>query len=382
MKILISSDVYEYQTTGATNSIVTLRDELRKRGHDVRMLVLSPNNKSYFQDDAYYIASKPIPIYPGARISLKKHDKLIDEIIKWQPDIVHAQSEFSSKILVNRVIKQLHIPFVMTCHAQYEEYTKYFCPSRKLGRAVVKVMSRKIYNPARTLIAPSNKMRMIEEGYGVKCPIEVIPTGIDLQKYQKKLSAKEKAELLAGLHLRSTDKILVTVCRLAVEKNIDEILAYLPNLLKKDNLKFVIVGDGPYRKKLEKKVAKIGLEKYVIFTGMIPADEVYKYYQLGDVFVCASTSETQGLTYVEALAAGLPLVCKKDDCLVGIIDNGINGYTFENEKEFTNSVRTILDNESLKKKMGKKSFEKSMAFSKEEFGAKIEQLYKLILEFN
>ncbi len=382
MKILISSDVYEYQTTGATNSIVTLRDELRKRGHDVRMLVLSPNNKSYFQDDAYYIASKPIPIYPGARISLKKHDKLIDEIIKWQPDIVHAQSEFSSKILVNRVIKQLHIPFVMTCHAQYEEYTKYFCPSRKLGRAVVKVMSKKIYNPAKTLIAPSNKMRVIEEGYGVKCPIEVIPTGIDLQKYQKKLSAKEKAELLAGLHLRSTDKILVTVCRLAIEKNIDEILAYLPYLQKKEKLKFVIVGDGPYRKKLEKKVAKIGLEKYVIFTGMIPADEVYKYYQLGDVFVCASTSETQGLTYVEALAAGLPLVCKKDDCLVGIIDNGINGYTFENEKEFTNSVRTILDNESLKKKMGKKSSEKSMAFSKEEFGAKIEQLYKLILELN
>jgi len=375
MKILISSDVYEYQTTGATNSIVTLRDELRKRGHDVRMLVLSPNNKSYFHDNAYYIASKPIPIYPGARISLKKHDKLIDEIIKWQPDIVHAQSEFSSKILVNRVIKQLHIPFVMTCHAQYEEYTKYFCPSRKLGRAVVKMMSRKIYNPAKTLIAPSNKMRVIEEGYGVKCPIEVIPTGIDLQKYQKKLSAKEKAKLLAGLHLRSTDKILVTVCRLAVEKNIDEILAYLPNLLKKEKLKFVIVGDGPYRKKLEKKVAKMGLEKYVVFTGMIPADEVYKYYQLGDVFVCASTSETQGLTYVEALAAGLPLVCKKDDCLDGIIDNGINGYTFENEQEFTNSVRTILDNESLKKKMSKKSFEKSMAFSKEEFGAKIEQLY-------
>jgi 1,2-diacylglycerol 3-alpha-glucosyltransferase len=119
----------------------------------------------------------------------------------------------------------------------------------------------------------------------------------------------------------------------------------------------------------------MGLEKYVVFTGMIPADEVYKYYQLGDVFVCASTSETQGLTYVEALAAGLPLVCKKDDCLEGIIDNGINGYTFENEQEFTNSVRMILDNESLKKKMGKKSFEKSMAFSKEEFGAKIEQLY-------
>lgn len=380
MKILISSDVYEYQTTGATNSIVILRDELRKRGHDVRMLVLSPNNKSYFHDNAYYIASKPIPIYPGARISLKKHDKLIDEIIKWQPDIVHAQSEFSSKILVNRVIKQLHIPFVMTCHAQYEAYTKYFCPSRKLGRAVVKMMSRKIYNPAKTLIAPSNKMRVIEEGYGVKCPIEVIPTGIDLQRYQKKLSAKEKAKLLAELHLRSTDKILVTVCRLAVEKNIDEILAYLPNLLKKEKLKFVIVGDGPYRKKLEKKVAKMGLEKYVIFTGMIPADEVYKYYQLGDVFVCASTSETQGLTYVEALAAGLPLVCKKDDCLEGIIDNGINGYTFENEQEFTNSVRAILDNESLKKKMGKKSFEKSMAFSKEEFGAKIEQLYKRVLK--
>ena len=380
MKILLSSDVCEYQICGVSNSNIALKDELRKLGHDVRMLVLSPNDKSYFKDDNYYIASKPIPVYPGARFSLKTHDRLIQKIIDWKPDIVHAQSEFSSKILANRIVKALNIPLVITCHALYEDYTKYFCPSRTLGKKIVKIMSNKIYNPAKTLIVPSDKLRIVEEGYGIRCPIEVIPSGINLDVYKKQLSKKERVKILSELGLQNSNKYLVTVCRLAAEKNIDELLRYLPTLIKRDkDIKLIIVGDGPYKTKLVKEINRLDISNHVVFTGAVSGDEIYKYYQLGNIFVSASTSETQGLTYIEALASGMPMVCKKDKCLDGVIEKGTNGFVFENEKEFVDSVLLILNDSVLMDKMRKSSLEKSDSFSKEEFGLKVERLYKKIL---
>lgn len=383
MKILISTDEYEYQINGVTNSVVALRDELRNLGHDVRVLALSPNHKSYFKNSDYYISSIHVPIYPDARFSFKWHDKLLKDIIAWKPDIVHVQTEFSSRILANKIIKKLDVPFVMTCHGMYEDYIKYFCPSKKIGKRIIKRLSNKYYNSSKTLVVPSNKLKVKEDEYQIKCPIEIIPTGIELSKYQKKLSIKEKNELLKRLNLKNANKYIVTVCRLGVEKNIDEILEYLPDLIKIDNdIKYIIVGDGPYKKKLIKKVEKFNLDSNVIFTGMIQPDDVYKYYQLGNVFVCASTSETQGLTYVEALACGLPMVCKKDECLDGIIENGVNGFVFNNKQEFIDAILKILSNRKLEKEMGKISFEKSNKFSKEVFGLTMEKLYKKILDEN
>lgn len=381
MKILFSSDVCEYQISGAHNSNAALKDELRKLGHDVRMLVLSPNSKSYFKDNNYYIASKPIPVYPGARFSLKTHDKLIQKIIDWKPDIIHVQSEFTTKILANKIIKTLNIPFVATCHTLYEDYTEYFCPNKKLGKKIVKIMSNKIYNPSAMLIVPSEKVKAVMEKYGIKCPIEIIPSGIDMNIYKKRLPKKEKTKILSELGLQNSNKYLVTVCRLAAEKNIDELLRYLPALTKRDkDIKLIIVGDGPYKTKLVKEINKLGISDHVIFTGAISRDEIYKYYQLGNIFVSASTSETQGLTYIEALASGMPMVCKKDKCLDKIIEKGGNGFVFKNENDFIEGVESILNNKILMDNMHKNSLEKSNNFSKEEFGIKVERLYKKVLD--
>ena len=383
MKILISSDVYEHQISGVTNSVVNLRDELINLGHDVRMLVLSTSRKSYKEGFNYYIGSKPIPVYPSARFSFKKNDKLIKELIDWKPDIVHIQTEFSTRILANRIIKELDIPYVTTCHGLYEDYICYFCPSKKIGRGIVKRLSNKYYNNTDTLVVPSNKLKSRLNEYGIKCPIEIIPTGIDLSKYQKKISIKEKKELLNKLGLIDNNKYIVSVSRLAEEKNIDELLDYMPDLLNKDSdIKLILVGDGPYKKKLLKKIDRLNIKDNVILTGMIPIDEVYKYYQLGNIFVCASKSETQGLTYDEALACSMPMVCRKDECLVGLIDNGVNGFIYETKEEFIKSIMTILNDKKLANKMGKKSFEKSNNFSKEEFGIKMEKLYISIVENN
>ena len=140
----------------------------------------------------------------------------------------------------------------------------------------------------------------------------------------------------------------------------------------------LIVGDGPAREMLEERAKTLHIEDKVIFTGMVDPAEVQEYYQLGDVFVCASTSESQGLTYVEAAANGLPLLCRSDLCLKDVIRQGENGYEYTNEEEFISGVRSILENEEWRREAGKLSEEVADGFDKSSFGNAIEAVYRSV----
>ena len=112
---------------------------------------------------------------------------------------------------------------------------------------------------------------------------------------------------------------------------------------------------------------------------MVPPDEVHTYYQLGDIFVSASTSETQGLTYVEAAANGLPLLCRRDPCLDEVLIEGSNGYEYEAESEFCSLLDTILQNPAWCKAAGAHSKEIAATFDKGHFADKIEDVYEKVI---
>ena len=148
---------------------------------------------------------------------------------------------------------------------------------------------------------------------------------------------------------------------------------------KNENLKFLIVGDGPAREDLEKQAVTLGVESDVIFTGMVPPDQVQNYYQLGDVFVSASTSETQGLTYIEAAANGLPLLCRQDDCLADVLEEGENGYEYTSAEEFLNAIDTMMDDDAWRAAAARRSEEIAASFDKKAFGEAIETVYESVL---
>ena len=313
MKILLTSDMYENQINGVSGSVITLRDELRKKGHDVRVLTLSKDSESKMVKTDYLIGSFSVPFYPDTRQTLHFKDKLIDEIIKWHPDIVHIQTEFSIGKIAKKIARACKVPYINTSHTLYEDYTGYIIPSKRLGKIIARKFVRSAYEGTKAIIVPSDKIKALLIKYGIDAPIHIIPTGIDLDRFKKKISIIEKAKLKAKLNIPNRSKVLVSIGRIAKEKNLDEIIEYLPSLIEKNkNIILLIGGDGPYKKQIEAKVKKLNLSKYVRFTGMIPPKYTYKYYQLGDVFVCASTSETQGITYIEAEACSLPLVCRYD----------------------------------------------------------------------
>ena len=188
-------------------------------------------------------------------------------------------------------------------------------PSKRLGDFLAKFLSRKRLKRVDTLVAPTQKVENTLHHYGMRAPIRIVPSGISLEQHQQRLAPQERWERRRALGIGEDDQVLINLGRLGGEKNLGELLTFFAEARKKnEHLKFLIVGDGPAREDLEKQAKQLGVEQQVIFTGKVPPSEVQNYYQLGDVFVSASTSETQGLTYIEAAANGLPLLCRQDDC--------------------------------------------------------------------
>lgn len=142
-----------------------------------------------------------------------------------------------------------------------------------------------------------------------------------------------------------------------------------------------MVGDGPYRETLEMKAKEYGVEQTVIFTGMVSPKEVAGYYQIGNLFVSASTSETQGMTYDEALAGGVPLLCRKDDCLKDVIIEETNGWQYENEAMYIECIRKWRElNEHEKQSIRNTAVQTADQFSKESFAERVERVYLAVLE--
>ena len=168
MKILITTDVFTPAVNGVVTSVLNLRTQLIERGHDVRILTLSEDNFSRKEENVYYIKSFRIKIYPNARATTNFHNKYIEEIINWGPDIIHSQCEFSSFIFAKMIAKKLNIPIIHTYHTMYEYYTHYFTHNKDLGKKVVGSLSKKLLNNVATVIVPTQKVEQVLKDYGIK----------------------------------------------------------------------------------------------------------------------------------------------------------------------------------------------------------------------
>lgn len=377
MKILITTEWYAPTINGVVTSIVNLEKELNRLGHEVRILTLSDRNRSYRRDHVTYIRSISAgKIYPGVRVTFSKVNRYIEELEAWKPDVIHSQCEFSTFRIAKHIAKKCRIPIVHTYHTVYEDYTHYFSPNQKWGKRMVALFSKRVLNQASYVIAPTKKVYSILTGYGVQQPIEVVPTGIDLKRFNLQLSGDEKKRLREKHNIPIENKVLLSVGRLAKEKNLEEILTFV-STMQKDNLTLLIVGDGPYRSELENIASKLGITDKVIFVGMIPPEKIASYYQLGDVFVSASNSETQGLTYIEALANGLPALCRRDACLEDVIEDGKNGWQYDSFEQFQEVLNAMLGDQDLYRKLSYHAKEGAVRkYSSVNFAETLERLYE------
>ncbi|GEL15416.1 glycosyltransferase family 4 protein [Pediococcus cellicola] len=341
MNIGIFTDTYYPQVSGVATSIKTLREQLEKQGHQVYIFTTTDPkvDKNVYERNIFRFTSIPFVSFTDRRIAVSGLFKAYQVAKELNLDIVHTQTEFSLGWIGKFVAKNLKIPCVHTYHTMYEDYLHYVANGHLLRPYHVKQATRAFCYHLTGVVAPSERVIKKLNTYGVKAPIRVIPTGVNVNHYAQ----HEEIDWRKKYGFSKEKKILLSLSRLAYEKNIQEVIKVFPKVLAKapDSL-LLIVGDGPARQSLEQQVRDLKISDYVKFAGEIDNDIVYRFYQMADLFVSASDSESQGLTYIEALAAGLKVVVKSSPYTDDLLDDPSLGVTFQTEKQFVHFIDNYL----------------------------------------
>jgi len=377
MNIGLFTDTYFPQINGVATSTKILEQELAKLGHKVYIFTTTDPKAKEALPRVYRLPSMPFTFLPSHRVALVYPPRLLVNLKKFNLDIIHTQSEFPVGIFGRIVAGFYKIPSVHTYHTMYEDYVHYVANGHLITPKMAQKYSRLFCNRASAVIAPVEKAKDSLISYGVTKPITVIPTGIVFEPFARgKYSQEELDETKLSVGLNLSDPVIIYIGRIAQEKSLDVIINKMPETLKLvPDAKLVIVGNGPKREDLEELSKSLGIEKSVIFTGPRPWAEIGKYYQLGDVFVSASTSETQGLTYIEAMAAQVLVVAKKDRSIEGVVIDGETGYYFENDSELPAILQKALTEVDTRKEIVSKALENIAHLSSEAFAKNVEALY-------
>jgi glycosyltransferase involved in cell wall biosynthesis len=290
---------------GVTVSVETLRRGLEARGHEA--WVLAPRFPG--ADDAsprtLRYPSIPAATYPEFSLAIPCSPRLTRRVRALDFDVFHAHHPFLLGPAARRLARRQGRPLVFTYHTRYDKYAHYVPLSRKLVEAAARRLSTRFAARADAIIAPSAVLRDELRARGVRAPIAVVPTGVDLDRFTP-------GDRVAARRARGLDEaalIVLYVGRLDREKSVDRVLMAFERIAGTvAHARLVLVGQGTRGEELRRLAAGLHAAGRVSFTGVCPHAELPDYYRAADLFLFASETETQGLVLAEAAACGLPAV--------------------------------------------------------------------------
>ena len=345
MKIGFFTDTYFPQVSGVATSIKTLKDELEKNGHEVYIFTTTDPNADKLEKDVIRMPSVPFISFKERRVVVRGMWYAYLVAKELELDLIHTHTEFGAGILGKMVAKKLKVPSIHTYHTMYEDYLHYIANGKVIRQSHVKYFSRLFVNHTTGVVCPSERVIDTLRSYGVTAPLRVIPTGIEIEKFRRPDITKEDIhKLRTSLDIQEDDLMILSLSRISYEKNIQALINGFPQVIDKyPNARLVIVGNGPYVEELKELIKELEIESFVQFTGEVDNKDVALYYQSADYFVCASTSETQGLTYTEAMAAGTPCVVEGNDYLNRLFNHPSLGKTFETDEDFAPALIDYIE---------------------------------------
>lgn len=389
MRIGIFTDTYTPDINGVVTSIVTLQHALEQRGHEVFIIT---NHKSLMtmerEGNIIRMPGVELKWLYGYILSTPFHFKAKEAVKQMNLDVIHCHTEFGVGIFGRIVAKGLGIPIVTTYHTMYEDYTHYinFFDSKEVNKMTKRIasrFSRFSSDLAQGVICPSEKTKETLEKYGVESSLYVIPTGINLERFKEALAKRENAlSLRESFGIAKDDFVVSYVGRIAQEKSIDQILiafSKVANHLEK--AKLLIVGGGPQLLELKELAKSLGISNQTVFTGKVENHKIAQYYQMANVFASASLTETQGMTYIEALASGLCVLAKIDPVVIDLISQGNNGYLFNTVEELGELIEKCYEMDTEEIENIRNNAQLSVtSYDVETFVSKVQEVYEHAIE--
>ena len=337
MKILMMTNTYAPMVGGIEESIRSFTVEFEKLGHEV--FIVAPECEGVPPDEVGVIRLRAIEKFNHSDFSIALPlSSLLPELMKtFMPDIIHCHHPFWIGDIALRLSSKYHIQLVFTYHTMFEKHMHYL-PIQNDGmkRFIIDLFTG-YANLVTQVIVPSESVREILLERGVKTPMTVVPTGIDLQKFFK----GEGNAIRQRLGIPLDDIVIGYVGRLAIEKNLEFLGQSVADYLKKDTkAHFLIGGDGPLKDRIKEIFDEKGVGKQLHLAGVLKDQDLVDCYHAMDVFAFASLSETQGLVLVEAMSAGVPVVAVDAPGVREVVKDGYNGRLIleENKNNFSEAL--------------------------------------------
>lgn len=355
MNIALFSDTYYPEINGVATSVHSLFTLLNKMGHNCYVITTTNSKFTTFKDKVIGIPGLTLKRLYGYRAAFIFNNKAFKLIKSLNLDVIHVNTEFGIGIFGSTVASKLDIPLVYTYHTMYEDYTYYATKGYfdRFSKWAIREISRSNIANATEIIVPSQKTEIYFRSIGIGKTINIVPTGFDFSRFNLNDEQKNESFLIKEKLGIKNKKVLLCLGRLAQEKSFDIIIkGYKKYLEKYKDMSTILlfVGAGPDENNLKSLVQNFHLEDRVLFTGKVKLDYVPLYYHMADLFLNASISETQGLTFMEAMAAKIPILARFDNNLINVINDNETGFFFQDIEDFPDKLNSILNKD--KKELG------------------------------
>ncbi len=378
MRIAMMTDMYTPYVSGVITYISLNQRYLEKQGHQVFVVTFGKEGSD--PDDERVVRSPGIPVLKHDVYFNFVHSQRNREIVK-SMDVVHVHHPFTSGSNAVFFGWKLGLPVVFTHHTRYDLYAKLYMPGLfgKIGEEFVNSYMPSFYKQLDALMVPSASLLEVVMKYQPVCPVSIQPHGMELSMFKNTPSLDREV-----LGFTSQDIVLIYVGRLGPEKNLEFLLEAFTRAIQICPMtRLLIVGDGPVKNSLEDWVIKHGIGNRVIFTGMIAHMDLPPYYAAADIFVTPSTTETFGLTVVEAMAAGLPVVGIQSPGISDAVIDGETGFlTHLDLDEYTGQLVRMIQDGNLRHAMSQKACSHSDNYAIEKAVERLEMVYQEAIAYH
>jgi glycosyltransferase involved in cell wall biosynthesis len=379
MRIAIFTDTYLPQINGVVFSTHTFAKEFEAMGHEVLIIAPQVENGKESTDSVWRFKSLPFPFQPEHRITSPLSRKLRD-FGNQKIDIIHIQTPFFMGHLGQYLGWRHKIPIVHTYHTFWAEYLHYFplLPKGWRRRVDLLLLSKNFCNRCQHIVVPSVQIQDALEGYEVRKPISVIPTGITVNRV---IEASAMTTFRETWKLSVEDKVCIFVGRLGKEKNVYFLLDAFAKLHQENpKTKLILVGDGPEREPLRSHAEKLHILDVVVFCGYLGHEDVFVAYAASDVILFPSKTETQGLSLLEGMSIGKPAVCLNALGVKQLLENECGGFlTEENIADYVTATKKLLDDPALYTQKSIEAKSRASEFSSTQMAKKMLAVYQGLL---
>jgi len=319
LRIAVVTETWPPEVNGVAMTLAKLVQGLSHRNHDVQLIrprqtkTESPLNDSSLEE--VLMRGMPIPRYPELKLGLPSKKTLVKTWTLRRPDVVHIATEGPLGWSALQAAKVLKLPVTSDFRTNFQSYSKHYGVGW-LRKPIVAYL-RKFHNATACTMVPTRElMRTLSENGFVN--LKVVSRGVDTKLFN--ISKRDKS-LRSSWGATESTKVLISVGRMAPEKNLDQVLKTYEALKHTDQaFKLVMVGDGPLRSQFQQRYPDI------IFPGMLSHSNLAAYYASSDLFVFPSQTETFGNVTLEALASGIPVLAFDCASARDWVQTGINGW--------------------------------------------------------